>query len=118
MLGWRFATRPEQNLSIRMTPDPYHVGFTHLQDLFYHLDPNYRGRFTTPTLYDTYSGKIVNNESADVVRMMNSAFEDLLPDKERCYDLYPISHRSEIDSANDWIYDGINDGVYRAGFAQ
>ena len=101
-----------------MTPDPYHPTFTHLQDIFYDVDPKYKGRFTTPTLYDTKSGKIVNNESADIVRMMNSAFDKLLLDKEYVSDLYPTSLRSEIDSANEWIYDGINDGVYRAGFAQ
>ena len=101
-----------------MTPDPHHPDFTHLQDLFYEMTPNYEGRFTTPTLYDIKSGKIVNNESADIIRMMNSAFDVLLQDKEKCSDLYPTSHRSDIDLANEWIYDGINDGVYRAGFAQ
>lgn len=117
-IGWRFATRSEQDLPIHMTPDPYHPTFTHLQDIFYKVDPKYKGRFTTPTLYDTKSGKIVNNESADIVRMMNSAFDKLLPDKGNGSDLYPTSLRSEIDSANEWIYDSINDGVYRAGFAQ
>ena len=101
-----------------MTPDPHHPDVTHLQDIYYGLCPDYKGRFTTPTLYDTKTGKIVNNESADIVRMMNSAFDGLLPDQEKRHDLYPASHRSQIDSANEWIYDGINNGVYRAGFAQ
>lgn len=101
-----------------MTPDPHHLDFTHLQNIFYQADPNYKGRFTTPTLYDIKSGKIVNNESAEILRMMNSAFDGLLPDKQKGHDLYPTSRRSEIDSANDWIYYGINDGVYKAGFAQ
>ena len=101
-----------------MTPDPHHPEFTHLQDIFYQQEPNYEGRFTTPTLYDTKSGKIVNNESADIIRMMNSAFDGLVQSKERCHELYPASYRSEIDSANEWIYDCINNGVYRAGFAQ
>ena len=118
MLGWRFATRAEQELSIHMTPDPHHPEFTHLQDLFYQMDPNYKGRFTTPTFYDTKSGKIVNNESSDILRIMNSAFDGLLQGRESCNDLYPTSLRFEIDAANEWIYDGINDGVYKAGFSQ
>lgn len=101
-----------------MTPDPHHSNFTHLQDLFLLQDPNYKGRYTTPTLYDIKSHQIVNNESADILRMVDTAFDCLLHEKESSDELYPAEQRSDIDSANDWIYYGINDGVYRAGFAQ
>ena len=101
-----------------MTPDPYHPTFTHLQDLFLQQDPNYEGRYTTPTLYDTTSQRIVSNESADIVRMMDTAFDCLLYEKESSNEFYPEDQRYDIDSANDWIYHGINNGVYRAGFAQ
>jgi putative glutathione S-transferase len=64
-------------------------------------------------------GKIVNNESAEVIRILYTAFDDLLPDGHAGKGLtyYPASHAKEIDELNAWIYDQLNNGVYKAGFA-
>lgn len=61
-IGWRFA-EPEEHLpGENVTPDPLHEGFTHLRDIYFSVDPEYKGRFTVPTLYDKKAHKIVNNE--------------------------------------------------------
>ena len=76
--------------------------------------PDYTGRVTVPVLWDKQLNTIVNNESAEIIRMFNSAFDHLgaLPG-----DLYPIDKRQEIDELNGLIYDNVNNGVYKAGFA-
>lgn len=74
----------------------------------------YTGRLTVPVLWDKATTQIVSNESADIIRMLNSAFADIVPET---VDLYPRGKRSEIDAWNALIYDTVNNGVYRAGFA-
>lgn len=101
-----------------MVPDPHHLSVTHLQDIFYANAPQYSGRFTTPTLYDIKTGKIVNNESADIMKMLDTTFDVLLAPGKRAETIYPVGRKCEIALANSWIYDDINNGVYRAGFAQ
>ncbi|MEL7181645.1 MAG: glutathione S-transferase C-terminal domain-containing protein [Pseudomonadota bacterium] len=76
----------------------------------YSADPmQYTGRLTVPVLWDKAQGRMVSNESADIVRMLNDAFDGP--------DLYPEAHQSQIDAWNTLIYDTVNNGVYRAGFA-
>lgn len=75
---------------------------------------NYSGRITVPVLYDTKTGAIVSNESADIVRMLNSAFDMYAPESP---DLFPSEHAEQIEAWNTRIYDTVNNGVYRAGFA-
>jgi putative glutathione S-transferase len=77
-------------------------------------DPHYTGKATVPTLWDKKTGRIVNNESADIVRMFNTAFDGLTGNR---LDLYPEPLRAEIDRWNELIYPTLNNGVYRAGFA-
>ena len=77
-------------------------------------DPRYSGRVTVPLLWDKQQGRIVNNESAEIIRMFNSAFDALSGNR---LDLYPPALRSEIDALNQRIYPHVNNGVYRAGFA-
>src|SRR5262249_10257491 len=77
--------------------------------------PRYSGRVTVPVLFDTLSGRIVSNESADIIRMLNSAFDQVGANGA---DYYPQALRREIDALNDRIYRTVNDGVYRAGFAR
>ncbi|HLT04544.1 MAG TPA: glutathione S-transferase family protein [Pseudomonas sp.] len=77
-------------------------------------DPHYTGRVTVPMLWDKRQQRIVSNESADILRMFNSAFDDLT---DSTLDLYPEALRSEIDALNARIYPRVNNGVYRAGFA-
>ncbi|HZU82852.1 MAG TPA: glutathione S-transferase family protein [Polyangiaceae bacterium] len=98
--GWRFT--PEE-------PDPV-SGFELLRDAYRATDPGYDLRVTVPVLFDAVERRVVNNESADIVRMLN-AWSDEGPD------LYPEPLRAEIDAVNERVYAGLNDGVYRAGFA-
>ncbi|MGX1495597.1 putative glutathione S-transferase [Labrenzia sp. MBR-25] len=77
-------------------------------------DPNYSGRATVPILWDKKQNTIVSNESSEIIRMFNSAFDELTGSK---LDFYPSALRSEIDSINERVYHAINNGVYKSGFA-
>jgi putative glutathione S-transferase len=94
-----------------VTPDPVHKDITHLRDIYFKTDPGYRGRFTVPTLYDKKLGRIVNNESAEIIRMFFTEFDELLPEKYRNVVLLPERLRKDIDDMNDWVYNEINNGV-------
>ena len=105
--GWGFgdypgATRDEVN------------GADYLHQLYTRADPEITGRATVPVLWDRKRGTIVNNESADILRMMNSGFGDLA---DPAIDLYPEELRADIDVLDADIYERLNNGVYRAGFA-
>ncbi|WBW50638.1 glutathione S-transferase family protein [Peptoniphilus equinus] len=86
----------------------------YLYEVYTHVDPQYTGRVTVPVLYDKVTDTIVSNESSEIIRMMNSAF-DGIGAKEGDY--YPQELRDDIDELNDMIYNTINNGVYKAGFA-
>ena len=105
--GWRFGDYPGSNL------DDLN-GATYMHELYSRADSTFTGRATVPILWDKKRGAIVNNESADIVRMLNSGFGTLADDS---YDLYPEDLRGKIDALNDRIYPSLNNGVYRAGFA-
>ena len=104
--GWRFGDYPGAD---RDTLN----GATYMHELYTRADPHFTGRATVPVLWDRKTGTIVSNESADIVRMMNSGFGDLASGP----DLYPQDLRAEIDALNDWVYPRLNNGDYRAGFA-
>lgn len=89
-------------------------GFEWMHQLYTHADPHFTGRATVPVLWDKKTRTIVNNESADIVRMFNSGFGELANPN---VDLYPSALREEIDALNAEIYPKLNNGVYRAGFA-
>ena len=94
-------------------PDPlYNIRYVH--ELYTRADPHYTGRATVPVLWDKVQGTLVNNESSDIIRMLNHAF-DAFGDAK--IDFYPEELRSAIDALNARIYDNLNNGVYRAGFA-
>jgi putative glutathione S-transferase len=81
----------------------------HVKDLYLRADPGYSGRFTVPVLWDKKQHTIVNNESAEIIRMLNSEFGALVPEQAKAkLDLYPAELRGEIDGVNDWVYDRIN----------
>ena len=101
--GWRFA---EGGDAVN--------GAGYLHELYTRADPHYTGRATVPILWDRERGTIVNNESADIVRLLNAGFGSLA---DESLDLYPEDLRPEIDRLNDVLYPGLNNGVYRAGFA-
>ncbi|PLN82094.1 glutathione S-transferase [Aspergillus taichungensis] len=115
--GWRFATQDEAVPSENFTPDPLHPQFTHLREIYFADEPDYSGRFTVPVLYDKKAQKIVSNESSEIIRMLYTTFDDLLPAHFQKVTLFPTPLQAEIDSANAWIYPTINNGVYRSGFA-
>ncbi len=84
-----------------------------LHEIYTRAKPDYTGRVTVPVLWDKQTMAIVNNESSEIIRMMNHGFGDLAQGP----DFYPASLRGKIDDLNAWIYSDINNGVYRAGFA-
>lgn len=90
------------------------AGVRYLHQLYSANQLDYTGRVTVPVLWDTKTQRIVNNESADIIRMLNSAFNDFTDVKT---DYYPLPLQAEIDAINAFVYDNINNGVYRAGFA-
>ncbi len=111
VVGWRFAKPDEDVPGENVTPDPIHEGFTHLRDIYFKVDPDYKGRFTVPTLYDKKTGTIVNNESSEIIRMFYSEFDDILPEKYQKVVLYPEDLRGKIEEMNKWVYNDINNGV-------
>ncbi|KAK5154114.1 hypothetical protein LTS14_006799 [Recurvomyces mirabilis] len=101
--------------------DPLY-GFTKIKDLYMKANPEYTGRYTVPTLWDKQIETVVNNESSEVIRMFYSAFEELLPEKLRETNrpgggLLPSNFKEEIEQQNEWVYNQINNGVYKTGFA-
>jgi putative glutathione S-transferase len=115
--GWRFAQNGEDIPGENVTPDPHHPEFTHIRQLYFESEPNYEARFTVPALYDTKTKRIVNNESSEIIRMFGSAFDSILPEKYAKVNLLPEELLKDIDEHNAWIYDDINNGVYKSGFA-
>jgi len=94
-------------------PDPIHAAH-YLHEVYTGADPDYSGRVTVPVLWDRKTETIVSNESAEIIRMFNSAFDGVsaLPG-----DYYPAELREEIDEINARVYSNVNNGVYKAGFA-
>lgn len=86
-----------------------------LYEVYLEADPGYTGRVTTPTLFDKKRNTIVSNESADIVRMLNSAFDEVGANAE--LDYYPEDLREQIDEVNELVYSNVNNGVYKSGFA-
>ena len=105
--GWAFTGE------MGSTPDALH-GADFLWQVYTRAVPNYTGRVTVPILWDKERNTIVNNESSEIIRMFNSAFNGLTGDTQ---DFYPEPLRERIDSINARVYDAINNGVYKAGFA-
>ncbi len=96
-----------------VTGDPA-IGADYLHQLYTRAKPDYSGHVTVPVLWDTQRETIVNNESADILRMLGNAFDGCGAND---LDLYPEALRAEIDTLNDRVYDAVNNGVYKAGFA-
>ena len=105
--GWTFNEEPGA------LPDAVN-NIYYLHELYTKADPKYTGRVTVPVLWDKKSETIVNNESSEIIRMFNSAFDKITHNK---LDFYPESLRNQIDEINAIVYKNINNGVYRAGFA-
>jgi len=100
--GWRFYE-----------PDPVN-GFSYLSEAYLATDPAYRGRVTVPVLWDERTKRIVSNDDDDIMRMFETAFDAF---GRADLDLYPPRHREEIDALDAFVYETLNNGVYKAGFA-
>nr|WP_321526185.1 glutathione S-transferase family protein [uncultured Cohaesibacter sp.] len=105
--GWTFEEADG------VIPDPF-FGASHLHEIYTRADPTYSGRVTVPVLWDTKTGTIVSNESSEIIRMLNSAFDGI---GAQPGDYWPEAHRAEIEALNERIYHTVNNGVYKAGFA-
>ncbi len=103
--GWAFT--------VGEFADPLN-GFEFLSEAYHATDPAFEGRVSVPVLWDRQTGRVVNNESGDIVRMLNSAWAGVA---DSGVDLYPQPLRAEIDALNERIYETVNNGVYMAGFA-
>ena len=109
--GWTFEDNPKFP---DCTPDRVN-GFHYLHEAYTATNPRYTGKVTVPTLWDKKTGRIVNNELSEIIRMLNSEFDALGADPT---DFYPKPLRAEIDRINERIYSTVNNGVYRCGFAR
>ncbi len=103
--GWRFLSDQ---------PDPVN-GFEFLSEAYQLTAPGFEGRVTVPLLWDRKSNRAVNNESSEIIRMLGTAFDQWAEEPE--LDFYPEDLRDEIDAINQRVYDSVNNGVYRCGFA-
>ncbi|KAK9471716.1 glutathione S-transferase [Dipodascopsis tothii] len=108
--GWYF-----KDMDNSTAADPRY-GFKYLRELYFLADPGYDKRFTVPVVWDTKTQTIVNNESSEILRMFNTAFDGVAP-AAAALDLYPPELRAEIDELNEWVYNTVNNGVYKTGFA-
>ena len=90
------------------------TGAQFVHQLYTLANPHYTGRVSVPVLWDKKTGTIVNNELSDIIRMFNSAFGDITGEHA---DYYPAAYRPEIDAINKRVYEALNNGVYRCGFA-
>ncbi|MEE4346304.1 MAG: glutathione S-transferase family protein [Paracoccaceae bacterium] len=106
--GWTFAT------DFPGTTGDGLFGLPFLRDIYTRTDPKVSGRVTVPILYDTQRKTIVSNESAEIIRMFNGAFDDLTGNRD---DYWPADLRDGIEEVNARVYDTVNNGVYKAGFA-
>ncbi|SGZ51337.1 CIC11C00000000573 [Sungouiella intermedia] len=119
--GWRFPTKeeleklPKGDESLGTVDHLY--DFDRIRQIYFKADPNYLGRFTVPVLWDKKSETIVNNESSEILRMLNTEFNDLVDASHAEVNLYPEELQAQIDDINSWVYDTINNGVYKAGFS-
>src|SRR6516162_9441774 len=109
--GWTFESDPRFP---DCTSDTVN-GFHYLHEAYTATDKRYTGKVTVPTLWDKRNNRIVNNESSEIIRMLNSEFNAITGDTA---DYYPELLRAEIDRFNERIYHNVNNGVYRCGFAR
>jgi glutathionyl-hydroquinone reductase len=109
--GWTFENNPAFP---DCTPDTIN-GFQYLYQAYTASDPHYTGKVTVPTLWDKKTKRIVNNESSEIIRMLNSEFKGIAGADT---DFYPAPLRAEIDRINELVYANVNNGVYRCGFAR
>jgi putative glutathione S-transferase len=109
--GWTFENDPHFPDCVPDTAN----GFRYLHQAYTATDANYSGKVTVPALWDTKTRRIINNESSEIIRMLNSEFNAITGNPT---DYYPPALRAEIDALNERVYQTVNNGVYRCGFAR
>lgn len=107
--GWTF----KEDFDGATGDDLYESDFLH--QIYTRAKPRYTGKVTVPVLWDKKDEKIINNESADIIRIFNTGFNDITGNQD---DYYPSELRDEINAINDRVYDTVNNGVYKCGFAE
>lgn len=112
--GWRFPASNDEYPGATVD-SLFGSGF--LSELYFRDDKHYTGKYSVPLLWDKKTKRIVNNESAEMLRWLPDAFNSLLPESASKIDLYPAPLRKQIDEITPWMQDLINTGVYKAGFA-
>ncbi|PIA12670.1 glutathione S-transferase omega-like 2 [Coemansia reversa NRRL 1564] len=111
--GWKFASPSE---APGATLDEIN-GAQYISELYLKANPEYSARYTVPVLWDKKENTIVSNESSEIIRMLNSAFDAFIDPEFRGITFYPEDLKEQIDEINEWIYDTVNNGVYKTGFA-
>jgi glutathionyl-hydroquinone reductase len=114
--GWAFVTADDPNPPPMCEPEPLY-GLKSIRELYFKADPKYAARFTVPVLWDTKTETIVNNESSELIVMINQFAKELGAAPDSIVDLYPEDRQFEIDKVAQSFYNGFNNGVYRCGFA-
>ncbi|KAH8433265.1 putative cell wall organization protein/glutathione transferase (Gto3) [Aspergillus melleus] len=111
--GWRF---PQTDDEYEGATVDHLYGSTFMHEIYFKADPNYKGRYSVPMLWDKETETIVNNESAELLRWLPTAFDSILP-PDPAFNLYPKALTPEIDELSPWLQSDLNAGVYKAGFA-
>ncbi|KAJ2677591.1 S-glutathionyl-(chloro)hydroquinone reductase [Coemansia spiralis] len=111
--GWEFASPEEVPGATLDTVN----GAKYIREVYFKAEPGYSARFTVPVLWDKKKNTIVSNESSEIIRMFNSAFDEFVAPEYQGISFYPEVLREKIDEINEWIYDTVNNGVYKSGFA-
>lgn len=112
--GWKF---PEDDQEYPAATVDHLFGSKYLHEVYFKADKEYKGRYSVPVLWDKETGTIVNNESSELLRDLQTAFNPLLSEKEAARSFYPEHLRSKIDEICEWMQLHLNTGVYKAGFA-
>jgi putative glutathione S-transferase len=113
--GWQFPANDHEYPGATVD---HLFGSKYLHEIYFMVDPEYKGRYSVPLLWDKKTNTIVNNESAEILRWLPTAFNSLIKDpKIRDLDLYPEPLRPNIDKITTWMQRDLNTGVYKAGFA-
>ncbi|KAJ4290544.1 hypothetical protein N0V90_010761 [Kalmusia sp. IMI 367209] len=113
--GWRFPATDDEYPGA--TVDSL-FGSKFLSEVYFRDDKEYKGKYSVPLLWDKKAGRIVNNESAEMLRWLPDAFNSILPEDVKKINLYPEALRDKIDEVTPWMQSHINSGVYKAGFAR
>ncbi|KPI39552.1 Glutathione S-transferase omega-like 2 [Cyphellophora attinorum] len=113
--GWKF---PADDAEYPNATVDHLFGSKYLHEVYFKADPEYKGRYSVPVIWDKKTGTIVNNESAEIMRWLQGAFQGVVDTKRQSMDLYPERLRDVIDEVSEWMQSNLNRGVYQAGFAE